>query len=154
MDKQVLYNFIYEQYDFDAQRKYDWLSTVDRSSSIEEFLAEILEVEKTHGQRILDWRIEELESENNNLSGDLSELRYTNEDLCKEAQELRKQKKELLEDIEKSAPSREILRRMEEVERSCNRRIEAIEKEKEDLRIQLEVADKAHHAYLEAKLHF
>ena len=56
--------------------------------------------------------------------------------------------------MEQRAPNREILERMKQLEESCNRRIEFVEKEKEDLRSQLEVADKAHHAYLEAKLHF
>lgn len=154
MDKQALYNFIHEQYTFEAHQKYDWLTAVDRSSSIEEFLTRILEIEEEHRGRMYDWKMEELENENNNLSGDLSELRYTNEDLCKEAQKLREHNNELIKDMEQRAPNREILERMKQLEESCNRRIEFVEKEKEDLRSQLEVADKAHHAYLEAKLHF
>lgn len=154
MDKKELYDFTYEQYAFSERQKYCWLRTIDESSTFVEFLSKIILIQQEEEDRDFSMKLDDLQSENNQLLGDLREAQYTNEDIRKEIDQIKEHNKKLLKEMEERAPNAEILERMRQSEIQCNRRIKLIEEEKEDLQNQLEIADGAHHAYLEAKLHF
>lgn len=153
MNKEALYKFVYDQY-FDSDRKYKWLSAIDRSSSLEEFLVQILQIEEQQREAFYEYKMEEFESQNAGLRGDVSELEYTNESLTKENRDLMEHNSRLQKEMKERAPNREILEEAEQIKRNCEYKVSEIKKENASLQVQVEEADRIHRLYLEAKLHF